>query len=643
MGPFIRKDEKEKTMAKKKNTIQKKKFGYAALIGPAILVFILSIYLLTLCPTIGFRDSGDMVSASYVLGVSHPSGFPLYMLLGKAFSFIPAGCIAVRYNLMSALFAALAALFVYFSVKKITGSRMLGAVSAFLLAFSVTFWSYAVFAEKYSLYAFFAAALLYLAIVLNKKTIPLFAFVLGLGLAHHLSLIVFILPFLYLVWRERYAFKHWWKPLLAFLIPLMLYAYLPLSAVSDTPLKWSAPDTLVKFLDHLSAKEYRYAMFSVEKVNFLKRLVTQLGDNFANEFTWAGYLAALIGLFYLYRAKFKVFVFMAGVLICNALIFINYNIVDPQNIATYYFSSFVVFAACIGMGIQQLALWLGKKYGNYALAGFGFLALSFLPGNFKTADLSSYTADRDFGRNILRSIEENSLVITNGDLPIFSLWYCKYGDGAGKNYEIVPGNRESLRDVISRNYGRRPIYINYYPYETAVWTDYDIIPKGMMYLPVKKGTRVEYNKAEADRLWEIYEGVEKVLPAEEAPSYERQKMAQDHYSFALVSQGEFYAENGFYSDALTMFERSLRLYPDYVEAFIGIGKIAEKLKKDKMAKYYYDKVLQLSGGTAGRDFKASKQELENLLVFKAEALSRGGMYNRAGYLLKKKEMLEANK
>src|SRR3989339_721776 len=127
------------------------------LIAPVLFVFILSVYLLTLAPTIGFRDSGDMVTASYLLGISHPSGFPLYMLIGKAFSFMPVSEIAFRYNLMSALFGALAVILVFFSVKRLLKSSFISAIVSLMLAFSVTFWAYSIFAEKYSLYAFFAS------------------------------------------------------------------------------------------------------------------------------------------------------------------------------------------------------------------------------------------------------------------------------------------------------------------------------------------------------------------------------------------------------------------------------------------------------------------------------------------------------
>jgi len=63
----------------------------------------LAIYLYTLCPTILFGDSPEILTSVYLLGVAHPTGFPLYMLLTKLFTFIPLGEYTLRANAFSAL------------------------------------------------------------------------------------------------------------------------------------------------------------------------------------------------------------------------------------------------------------------------------------------------------------------------------------------------------------------------------------------------------------------------------------------------------------------------------------------------------------------------------------------------------------
>ena len=87
--------------------LQRKK---ASVISAAfVLVASLALYLYTLAPTVTLVDSGELLLAVYSLGVAHPPGFPLYVLLAHTFSLLPFGNLATRIHLASALSAALAA------------------------------------------------------------------------------------------------------------------------------------------------------------------------------------------------------------------------------------------------------------------------------------------------------------------------------------------------------------------------------------------------------------------------------------------------------------------------------------------------------------------------------------------------------
>src|SRR5437870_9801017 len=76
----------------------------------AAFVFSISllVYRWTLAPTVTLVDSGELIVAARFLGVAHPPGFPLYLILAHLFSLAPIGNIAFRINLASAFFAALA-------------------------------------------------------------------------------------------------------------------------------------------------------------------------------------------------------------------------------------------------------------------------------------------------------------------------------------------------------------------------------------------------------------------------------------------------------------------------------------------------------------------------------------------------------
>src|SRR5262245_62207104 len=68
------------------------------------------VYVLTLSPTVAWmnqgEDSGDLLAASATLGIPHPTGYPLFVLLGRLASLLPLGSVAFRINLVSALAGA---------------------------------------------------------------------------------------------------------------------------------------------------------------------------------------------------------------------------------------------------------------------------------------------------------------------------------------------------------------------------------------------------------------------------------------------------------------------------------------------------------------------------------------------------------
>ncbi|HUK91391.1 MAG TPA: DUF2723 domain-containing protein [Blastocatellia bacterium] len=83
-------------------------FGIWLLVFVLVFVVSLAVYLKTLAPTVTLVDSGELIVASRLLGVAHPPGFPLYVVLAHLFSLLPIGNVAVRVNFASAFFAALA-------------------------------------------------------------------------------------------------------------------------------------------------------------------------------------------------------------------------------------------------------------------------------------------------------------------------------------------------------------------------------------------------------------------------------------------------------------------------------------------------------------------------------------------------------
>lgn len=81
---------------------------YWPVILGACLSFIipLAVYSATLAPTVTFGDSGELISAAYSLGISHPPGSPLWTILAHLFTYLPFQTVAWRVNLASGVFSA---------------------------------------------------------------------------------------------------------------------------------------------------------------------------------------------------------------------------------------------------------------------------------------------------------------------------------------------------------------------------------------------------------------------------------------------------------------------------------------------------------------------------------------------------------
>src|SRR5215212_5622568 len=70
---------------------------------------VVALYVLTLAPTTAMWDASEYITAAYTLGIPHPPGNPLFVLLGRVASLLPFGSVAYRVNLLAAASSALAA------------------------------------------------------------------------------------------------------------------------------------------------------------------------------------------------------------------------------------------------------------------------------------------------------------------------------------------------------------------------------------------------------------------------------------------------------------------------------------------------------------------------------------------------------
>ena len=178
-------------------------YGWAAAVSALVLVGLL----VSLAPSVTFWDAGEFIAAMKTLGIPHPPGTPLFVLMGHVFGMsFPFGEYAFRTNLQSALFAALGAgcwfLIVHeaagYYLGAAAGQRALrigaGAAGALLAAFGFTNWLNSNETEVYAVATFTIAAVTWLLLrwraargsPRSARCLLLIAYLLGLAIGNHL-------------------------------------------------------------------------------------------------------------------------------------------------------------------------------------------------------------------------------------------------------------------------------------------------------------------------------------------------------------------------------------------------------------------------------------------------------------------------
>ncbi|PIR01779.1 MAG: hypothetical protein COV66_00250 [Nitrospinae bacterium CG11_big_fil_rev_8_21_14_0_20_45_15] len=239
------------------------------------------VYLATISPTVGYKDSPEFIDTAFTLGISHPAGFPTYNLLAKLATFLPFGSIAFKINLFSALFACLTLGMLYLTSIKIQclvcGQkeeaiyRRVALVSVGFLAFCLPFWSFAIKAEVYTLNAFFVCLIVYLLLewkqVKDARFLFSAAFLYGLSAGNHATVGLFLpaILILYFVWKREGAPGSLSLCAALFLIGFSVYAYLPLRSFTEPSFDWGNPETLEGFLYQVTDRKDANVHFSIFK------------------------------------------------------------------------------------------------------------------------------------------------------------------------------------------------------------------------------------------------------------------------------------------------------------------------------------------------------------------------------------------
>lgn len=463
----------------------------------ALFVVAILLYTITLAPTVTLVDSGELIVAAQGLGVAHPPGFPLWVMLAHLASIVPLGNVAVRINFSSALFAALAcAMGTVVVAELLITARCFGApkrtsksahqskklhdssggeflifapaVSAgLLMAFSRTLWSYATITEVYALNALLILVVFFLvlrwrrriiearkhggtAVTTHDMWIYAAAFVFGLAMGVHHVTVALTLPAVAVIVYTTQGLGFFasrrllYTALISVGALVAVYAYLPLAAAHAPVMNWGNPRSLQEIWWHITGRQYRvFFSFSptamgAQFVEFCRMALREFG------FPWlpVTLLLAFAGFVSAYKRDRTTFWFLFLILIADLAYCLSYEIAEDKD--AYYLPAFISIAIAAALGIRWLiadkatSAAVGRPYLLGALvivlASMAFVA------NWPFNNRRHYYIADDYVENLSSTIAPDGLLLTQDWQVASPMLYAQEVDQRRRDVKVVDIN-----------------------------------------------------------------------------------------------------------------------------------------------------------------------------------------------------------
>ena len=459
---------------------------------------VLGIYVATLAPTTAFWDTSEYIAAAKVLGIPHPPGNPLFVLLAHTFGLLPLmGTYAERINLFAAVTGAGAAGFWFLvserwlrTIVPVRLPRLVATTAGVLVGATMwTVWNQSTVNEKVYTVSLFAMALVtWLAVhwgddepgAHRDRWLILIAYLLALSSTNHMmSVLAAPAVAVYVLWTDWRVLT---RPTVIFGIVVAVaigltpnYIFLPIRAAQYPAINEGEPIGFFStaLMDVLNRVQYgkppvmdRQADFLAQLANYWQYFSWQFARDwgaFARLATALFTVLGLAGLYQLIRKDRRAGLAAGAMLFTLTLALIVYlnfkygysmypertdltNEMREVRERDYFFlCSFAFFgtlvAAGIGTTMSAVADYLSPRMNEKTrwLASLPVALVCLIPllGNRITASRNHEFAARDFARDLLESVEPYGILITAGDNDTFPLWYAQEVEGIRPDVTIA--------------------------------------------------------------------------------------------------------------------------------------------------------------------------------------------------------------
>ena len=505
----------------------------------ALFAASLSLYSLTLIPSVLAADNGEFQLVAWKLGIAHPPGYPLYTLAGHLFSRFFASP-AVALNLFSAILASMTLVLVSRAVHAAAGSTLGGLAAAAILATATTFWAQSTTANIRMPTALFTAACVYALVLYQRavararngaaappspragapdRVLTLFALLFSLGLSHHVSLIfpgVFFVAFLLRVdpslARQP---RRWIRPGVALACGLLPLLYLPLrGAAGGTFANGESAAQLAQpgaFLDYVLARGFEgdFFYFVAAQPDLLDDRLALLPTLFHFQFNLGALILGVLGAIALTRRNGRLLIMLLGGIAAHSFVTLAYR--APQTVE-YLMPAYVLFAMLIGCSVPPIDR--GRVAGNRirtaivrpaSLIVIAWALLAFIAGfargiaNLPSTNwLSRHEDTSAYVESLLHDAPLDAVILSNWHWAS-PMWYLQQVEGlradVDVNYVYPRGGPLAvtwLKEIDAAVATGRPVIVDMYFHEEFLASPYFFEPISREAFRVRQSPRSRF-------------------------------------------------------------------------------------------------------------------------------------------------------
>jgi dolichyl-phosphate-mannose-protein mannosyltransferase len=398
-----------------------------------ILLFLatFSLYLKGLCPTVFVGDSGELTTTAHVLGIAHPSGYPLYVLLLKAFFFLPLDNIAARANLFSAVCFSLAMAQIYRCGRMVRLSPAWLALAIIPISATRMIWEEATVTRVYGLNILFLVLFIHLALIqkVQLKHFLFAAFLGGLVLGNHIQILFTVTPVLLIIFIRmggRKRFRNTLLGILCFIFGVSVYLELPIRSHGDPAMNWGKPDCVETFVRSVTRSTFWYKAEGLDGSLVWKECVALPGMILRQMPGLTAVLACLgcLLLFWVHPS-------LGGILILTAVSNLAMLLLHGSEYDLFQTDRYhLPLVVCLLAGVPVLLSFLFKRRSRalqrIAALCFAGLSLMTIVRHFAYCDRSQAFIADDFAFNIEMLLPPDACMFLVGDTATFSMAYRHY-------------------------------------------------------------------------------------------------------------------------------------------------------------------------------------------------------------------------